>query len=171
MRQEDWLESFVMNQRFIWANLIETFSVRMPFPVSKLEKRCRVSRLGIGIGIIVERLFVENDANQGEQASRPPISGPNDLVMPVAFIPSKFFDGISPTKRREESGFQPLALKTKLVASAIDAEIFENFAQGTLDHKPGGKDANRDKARPEHRRHRKSPSVPSDNFPILESYA
>jgi hypothetical protein len=69
------------------------------------------------------------DADQGQQATRLPVAGPEDLVVPVGLVPAEPFLGVGRRERLQEPRLQPLALLVEEVSGMVDVQPFERQAE------------------------------------------
>ena len=132
MNHRDRFEPAVSSYGFIGTYLVQTFAVRVPPPLVKLEHGRRV----VGQVHELKKVRLEVDADQGQKMARLPVSGPENLIMPVGVFPLDAFFEIDAGEVGYESSLKMFPLTTKQLARLVDVEIFEKEPQRTVQNAP-----------------------------------
>src|SRR5438045_739869 len=85
--EHDGLEPLVAADGLVRADLVEALPLGEPAPLAELEQGGRVP--AARVGQVLERVGIEMDADQREQAAGLAVAGPEDLVVPVGVLPAE----------------------------------------------------------------------------------
>lgn len=138
-RKNDRLEPLIASDRLVGSDFVETSSFSLPGPFAEFED-CGGEASG---GDFVERVEVEVDPDQGEEATGLTVSRPVNLVVPVGFFPSQSFGGVESGERRDETGLKQLAMEPELLAGGVDVQLLDEQADRTPEDQPDDEHANR----------------------------
>lgn len=141
-RKDDRLKPLIAADRLVGADFVETPSLSLPGPFAEFEDRGGEA----AGGDLVERVEVEVDSDQCEEATGLAVARPVNLVVPVGLIPSQSFGGVEPAQRRDEAGLKQLAMEPELLAGGVDVHLLDEQANRTPEDQPDDEQAYRKNA-------------------------
>lgn len=138
-RKDDRLEPLIAADRLVGSDFVEPSSLSLPGPFAEFEDRGGEATGGD----LVERVEVEVDSDQGEEATGLAVSRPVDLVVPVGLVPSQSFGGVEPGERRDEAGLEQLAMEPELLTRGVEVQFLDEQADRTPEDQPDDEQAYR----------------------------
>jgi len=103
----------------------------------------------VSVGRVVERVGLELDPDEGQQAVGLPIPGPADLVAPSGVVPPQGFRRVGGGQGLEESGLEPLATLAEEEAGPVEPDAVDESPEGPAGEVPGGRGAQRERRPPD----------------------
>ncbi len=153
LREGDRLVSQALADCLVRTDFVEPLALDPPPAAVELENGGRVP---IGVGIL-ERAWIEVNADQGQQSTGLPVTSPENIIVPVGRFPSLSERGVGLGDNRDESGFKPLAILAKEKPGVIDMHIFDDLAERPPQNQPGREEANCQDAGPDEKSHNRIP--------------
>jgi hypothetical protein len=151
--ERDRLVSLAFADRLVRTDFVEPLALNPPPALVELENGGCVP---VGVGKL-ERTRIEVNADQGEQAAGLPVTGPQNIVMPMARFPSLAKGRVGLTENRDKPGFKPLTMLVKEKPGVIDMHIFDDLANRPPQNQPGRQEANYQDAGPDEKSHDRIP--------------